>query len=375
MKVTILSHDLSGNSLGRAYLLAEMLERSHKTEIVGPILGDDIWEPLRHRRAYKGIQTDGRIYNFGRVLPQLRSRISGDIIYAIKPRATSYGVGLLEKALSDKPLILDIDDWETGFEYNEHSLIFDYILGIPKLVNFNTYYYTRLAESVVNIADAKTVSNTFLQKKFGGELIPHARNESEFNPNKFNQLSVRSKFGLPVEKTIVMFLGTPRPHKGVADLVQAINLVKEKDVIGVIVGAHESKYTQKLLDIAGDSVFIYPPQPFDDIPAWIAASDIICIPQRESSSTAGQIPVKLFDAMMMGKPVIATNVSDIPDILGDCGIVVPPSDPEAIARNISRLANNFGELETLGNCARKRAKDRFSYDAVAPTLDNIVNNL
>lgn len=44
MKTSILSPDLSGNCLGRAYLLAKILQRHYEVEVIGPVFGDRIWE-------------------------------------------------------------------------------------------------------------------------------------------------------------------------------------------------------------------------------------------------------------------------------------------------------------------------------------------
>ena len=46
MKISILSPDLSNNCLGRAYLLAKILQRRYEVEIVGPIFGDGIWQQV-----------------------------------------------------------------------------------------------------------------------------------------------------------------------------------------------------------------------------------------------------------------------------------------------------------------------------------------
>jgi len=46
MKISILTHDLSHNCLGRAYLLAKILQRHYEMEIIGPMFGEEIWKPV-----------------------------------------------------------------------------------------------------------------------------------------------------------------------------------------------------------------------------------------------------------------------------------------------------------------------------------------
>jgi hypothetical protein len=56
-------------------------------------------------------------------------------------------------------------------------------------------------------------------------------------------------------------------------------------------------------------------QPFDEIPKWVAAADVIAIPQKDSPATWGQLPSKVFDAMAMAKPIVATDVNDLSMVL------------------------------------------------------------
>ena len=116
MKISILSPNLSSNSVGRAYLLSKLLENRYKVTIIGPIFGDGIWEPLEYDNflSYHGIKSRSSMHFFSQAVHNL-DEIGGDLIYVHKPLLTSFGIGLLKKVLYRKPLILDIDDWEMGF--------------------------------------------------------------------------------------------------------------------------------------------------------------------------------------------------------------------------------------------------------------------
>ena len=49
---------------------------------------------------------------------------------------------------------------------------------------------------------------------------------------------------------------------------------------------------------------------------------------------------KILDAMAMAKPIIATNVSDIPEILDNCGWIVEPENPEQLSKSIQYVLGN-----------------------------------
>jgi len=73
------------------------------------------------------------------------------------------------------------------------------------------------------------------------------------------------------------------------------------------------------------------------------------------------IPVVLMEAMASGVPVVASNISGIPELVDDgkSGILVPPRDPEAIADAIERLWHNPSLREALGKEGRAKVLREF----------------
>jgi glycosyltransferase involved in cell wall biosynthesis len=376
MRVSILSPDLSINCLGRAYLLAQLLERNYDVEIVGPKTRGDVWEPVRGEYDYRGVETSLRTHRFLLDAPDLLDHITGDVVYASKPRLASYGIGLYERFRRDVPLVLDIDDWESGLIYGRRRNLLSALLwGVPALAHHNSLYYTRSLEALAGLADARTVSNGFLQERFGGVSVPHVRDTDQFDPGRYDRVDVRDELGLPSDDVLVLFSGTPRPHKGVEDLAKAVADIGRDEVSLLVVGADESAYTDSVQTIGGGSVIIRGRQPFDEIPKWIAAADIVAIPQRETPQTRGQIPAKVFDAMAMAKPVVATDVNDLPHVLDGCGRIVAPDSPTELREAILDLVEHPSLRADLGRAARQRCIEQYSYDALAPVLADVIESV
>lgn len=372
MKVSILCYNLSGNSLGRAYLLAELLEQNYDVEIIGPKFNGDIWSPLNEKKEYKSIEASPFLHRFPFVANQLLKLIDGDVVIASKPRTSSYGIGLLKKITSQKPLLLDIDDWESGFYFDQS--VDPYIYNIPHLVSCNSFYYTRLLELGSKYADEITVSNTFLQSKFSGELIPHVRDTDKLSPSNFDKQRSRQRLGIPMDEDIVMFAGSPEPYKGVEDLIAAFPLSDDPDCQLYIVGAGDSDYSDYIRNVAGENVQIYGKKPFDQIPYWVASADVVTIPQRARNSTRGQLPAKLFDAMALGKPIIATAVADMPRVLEEVGIIINPESPKEMDVGLTNLINDRTQRKKLGEAARRKCVAEYSYIKYAPILGGIIEN-
>ena len=373
MDVSVVCPDLSHNCLGRAHLLGSLIERNFSVEIIGPQMGASIWEPVEDEFEYVSIESSNRATSLPSLARRFLSKAEGNVLYVSKPRPTSYGVALLLKLLDDRMTILDIDDWESGL-CRRSTTIRTYLYSSLQLGKLHSFYWVQAMERLSGLADAVTVSNTFLRDRFGGDIIPHVRDTDSFDPDKYNPRKARLEYGIPPEKTIVMFSGTPRPHKGVEELIKAVTSCSE-DIVGVIVGVTESDYHKRLREEAGDRVMIFGQQPFEELPKWLATADIVAIPQRETSNAVGQIPAKVFDAMAMAKPIIATDVSDLSQILDGCGLVIQPGDTAALREAIQCLHDNADLRHRLGDSARERCVRKYSYDATAPKIASIVNPL
>ena len=113
-------------------------------------------------------------------------------------------------------------------------------------------------------------------------------------------------------------------------------------------------------------------QPFDKVPWYLAAADVVVIPQNSNSATVGQIPAKIFDAMAMAKPIISTKISDIPEILDGCGWVVESPEPEVLAQQIQYVIANKDTAEEYGSRARERCVQLYSYTAAEKTLIEVM---
>jgi len=386
VKISIITSNFSKNSLGRAFNLAKVLQRKYDVEIVGFMLGKNIWEPLANEKSipYKFVKLTGKLAFIKRI-KELYDKIDGDIIYAVKPLFSSFIIGVLKKIFTKKPLILDIDDWETGFfldSFKRNKRVTDkigFILKEPLRFFFDpdkSFLWLFICEKMNKLADHITVSNNFLRRKFGGIIVCHGRNVEILNPLKFSNEVLKRKYRLSERSKVIMFFGTIREHKGLEYLIKAVSLIKNKEVILVIVGASEKKYCRILIKYGKEELAerfkVYGMQHFIKVPEFLSIADIVVVPQRKSYSSIGQTPAKVFDAMSMAKPVIATNVSDLPDILDGCGWIVEPENPEQLAETIVYILDHWKEAKEVGLKARDKCMQEYSWNAMEKTLEGIL---
>lgn len=374
MKVSVLCFDVSDNAAGRAHLLAQLLAPIAEVEIVGPRHGAGVWPPVAADGVRYVSVPAGRIASFAGALPGLLRAADGDLLYASKPRLGSAGLGLLKRRLGGRPLLLDIDDWEVGFFLR--GGVWGTVGRAVNWTNPRGLPWTWLMERAARTADAITVASRFLQERFGGTLIPHVRDTDAWRPGLDDPTKVRAQLDA-TGKRLVMFLGTAREHKGVDDLVTAVAALARPDLVLALVGTDPDGATGRRLRTRLPALRLIPAIAFSEVPRYLEAADVVAVPQRDGPDTRGQVPAKLFDAMALARPIVATRVSMIPEILdgGGCGVLVPPGDATALGAAIERLASDPEKARELGARARARCVEHYSFASARRDLFPLVQGL
>jgi len=370
VKISILAADLSDNATGRADLLARLLSPRYEVDVIGPRFAEGVWAPARDGPVLHRSVRAGRYPGFVRRVPELLELVDGEILVASKARPTSFGLALLARARRPRPLVLDIDDWEVGFFYRSGA--WGRLGRALNLANPNGLSWTWLVERLVRRADAVTVASRFLERRFGGTLLPHVRDTEAWDPAHFDRTDVRARLRVGASK-VVMFLGTPRGHKGVDDLVDAVGSLGP-GVVLALVGVDPARggaprWSER------SHVRVIGEIPFDDVPRYLVAADVVAVPQRDTTDTVGQVPAKLFDAMALARPIVSTAVSMIPEILDGCGLVVAPGDVPALTSAIKRLLDDADEAAALGRRARQRCEAHYSFRVARTALFPLIEKL
>ncbi len=389
-KVSIVVSDLSSAGAGRwggggvrSFLLAQALQKlEYQVEILGFVFGDS---PAVNAQSQIQVSTFNG-YNYPRFLSsagELLKQVDGDIIYAMRPKATTFGLSLLKRLKTRKPIILDIDDWELswvgGEEWKYRPSLKQFARDVLKSEGALRYpdhpVYLKWMEEMAHRANLITIHTKFLQKRFGGVYIPNGKDTSLFNPELYNSGESKKRYGLADYK-ILMFPGAPRPYKGVEDILIALDRLNDSSFKLVIVGGSPyDDYDVKLMEKWGRWIIQLPKHPSDQMPEIVAAADVIVVPQRNIPAALAQFPLKLTDGMSMAKPILATRVGDIPDILGDTGYMVDSSSPEQIADQIQFIFHNFESAMENGKRARERCVKYYSINSMADILSQVISSL
>jgi glycosyltransferase involved in cell wall biosynthesis len=152
--------------------------------------------------------------------------------------------------------------------------------------------------------------------------------------------------GLPPGARVVLYQGGFSPGRGIEQLVAAIRDVPGAVLVllgyGALLGEMERLAADPALvdPVLGRRVRIMPAVPPEALLGWVAAADLVAMPiQPTTLNHRLTTPNKLFEAMAVGVPVVASDLPGMAPIVREtrCGVVCDPTDPAAIAAAIRSI--------------------------------------
>lgn len=172
---------------------------------------------------------------------------------------------------------------------------------------------------------------------------------------------VRGELGIPAHAPVISTVCVLRPQKALDVLVDAFAIVTTRHPEArLLIAGHgpereglEARARER--GVAERVLFLGRRDDVDDI---LAATDVFALSSRYEG-----LPLAVLEAMAAGCPVVATAVGGLPEIAeGGSMVLVPPADPPALASALQRLVEAPGERAVLGNRARARIEESFTFE-------------
>ncbi len=257
--------------------------------------------------------------------------------------------------------------------YKAHMLFFvlKYLTGLPWVAyvhgwtaeNWKIKLYNSIDKFLFRFADRIVVVSSDLTGKLNPKWI---------DPNKVTTVknaieplvcgrhnNIRDAYSLSRNDLLIGVIGRFSPEKGQLYFVEAMAIVvnKIKNVKALLVGDGQQK---QLLQTKANELNILDHMVFtgfqDDVAPFYDAVDLIVLP-----SLSEGMPNVALEAMMFGKPVVATSVGGVPEVVidGVTGKLVPAQNPERLAEAILAVLENPVLLETYGKAGKKRVLEEF----------------
>jgi len=320
------------------YSSYQRLERRGKS----PGLLDKLYEEYLFKiyPLYAGIMTSQVIKKHG--------------IEVMIERETSFGAGAIASTITRKPMILEI----IGPRYSKSSF--------KKSKKILAYTRAMIREPAPN------------EKLILVSAIVDVKN---FRPNPAEGKIVRERYALQ-NLTVIGYIGTFAAWHGIEELIDASEKVLKRftSVRFLMVGPYfeDAKELTEKRSLSNAYEFTGA-VPHSDVPKYINAADILIAPYNPAKSELRRkygigSPLKVFEYMACGKPVITTSVEPITQTVQNkkTGILVPPGNSEALSEAIIHLIEKQELAETIGKAARKEVEKHYSGEAFAKQLEIIL---
>ncbi len=190
------------------------------------------------------------------------------------------------------------------------------------------------------------------------------------DPPVRDRQAVRAELGVPPKSFLAVLVAALRPEKQPTVFVDQITAahVAEPSIHGLVVGdgpeelsvasaVAQSGGAVRMLGYRADAVDI------------MHAADVVCLTSAIEAS-----PMSVLEAMSVGRPVIATDVGGVGELVadGDTGLLIPLDRPAEMAQALVTLARNRPRAEELGQAGRRRQQQLFSIDVMVDAYADLL---
>jgi len=266
-----------------------------------------------------------------------------------------------------RPVHYDWDDWEYG--------IYNFAPG-HHLVGKSIDIYEKILPS---LCDSVSVSSEELRRMAIARGVPENRifmapvgaDLARFHPNASGK-RVRAEHHL--EGQVVLYLGQLHGAQYLELFLKSARILLDrgqKDVNFLIVGGGERFgelfQLAERLSIASKVVFTGAVD-HQRIPEYLAAADVCVACFEDTPQIRCKSPLKIAEYMAAGCSIVASQVGEVPNMLGDAGLMVPPGKPEPLAEAVERLLASPQLRAELSRRARVRAETTFNWSATARNI-------
>lgn len=290
------------------------------------------------------------------IFPLRMMKVKADVFHAIDDLG-----GKTCALMGKKPLITSIHDG-VSLTYKgpvdwKYMLEFKYFASNIKIC-------TKKSDMIITSSNTtRDILEPLVKSKENIRVIPYGVDHLSFFPERREPNKVKK----------ILFVGKVMFPKGVDTLVRAFKILRdEMSDVELLIGS-KGRHSQPLERLAAslgvsDSVRFLGYIPEEELRHYYNMADVFVFPSRMSFS------LSLLEAMACGTPVIAGNVSDIPDYVGDSGLLIDPDDPHDLADALKRVLAEESFREYLSEKGIKRARE-FSWEKMAKNTIEVYNEV
>ncbi|HUV94423.1 MAG TPA: glycosyltransferase family 4 protein [Anaerolineae bacterium] len=279
-------------------------------------------------------------------------------------------IGLVLAKLWRVPLVFDLQGSLTGEMIDHHFLSPNgpYLGPIRRLEEL-------IDQAAPRILTSSTHSAELLATEFGCSrqsitTVPDCVDTDSFKPlhNQDERLSLKRAWGIPTQRTVVVYLGLLADYQGTDHLLEAARTIcSHRDDVHFLIGGYP--YTDHYRRLAGamglsDHVTFAGKVPYEDAARLLSLGDLAVCTKLSKTEGAG----KLLNYMAMALPTVTFDSKVSREYLAEYGVYATRADSSDLARGLEMLVDDPQRRMELGAALRRRAQERYSWDVAGRTI-------
>ena len=220
---------------------------------------------------------------------------------------------------------------------------------------------------VANCEDMRQDVLSLVNTDVDVEIISHGCDAEHFTFDGRQRVAIREQLRIDEEEPVFVFSGAVMRAKGIFELLEGFSRVTKDRHIAhlVLVGkiVDDADVRRFIIEngLTGRVHLVGQKSP-DAMPAWLSVGDIMVFPSHAES-----LPSAVMEAMSCSRPIVATNIGGIPEMVteGETGLLVNPKDADALTKAMLEMLQRRDEWPEMGRKAREAVVSRFSWAATA----------
>jgi glycosyltransferase involved in cell wall biosynthesis len=295
-------------------------------------------------------------------------RINPDVVVLNYPSPYTGLLGFLEAKLWRKPVVLDFNDLIAQYTINLLKLREDSLIAkIPLLVQ--RFLVEASPEVVVPTRFIKRYSTSLKVRDERISVIPNGVDTKVFHPDRTDCGKPENTRGRNDERLCV-YCGRLDGWAGTSIMSRLADAARSKrmNVKFVLVGSGSEKIVPR------ENIVFLGEVPYERIPSILRSADVILIPFPDNEVSHAASPLKLLEGMSMQKPVIASRVSGVEDIVSDeeNGFLADPDNIEEWIERLETIMESEAFSAEMGLKARRRVEERFDWALLANRFEEVL---
>ena len=205
-------------------------------------------------------------------------------------------------------------------------------------------------------------------------IIPNGVDTSLFDPTKVDGKETKLKYSVRNGEKLCFYAGRIDEVAGARIILETAKLLKsEKNIKFMIVGEGNEEMLNEFSMC--DNVILTGRIPKENVPEYLAAADCVFVPFPDNVASHGISPLKLFEALAMEKPVIASSISGIKEVVcQDPNVILVSNDPKCWASAVKELVEDNGMSIQHGKNSRKVVCQKYDFDQLATVFYKVIES-